>query len=434
MNNLEEISRKLDLVIPKMQMVADGFEKLLNGLTIPRMPTKQDLVSGGTQTYEIKEFDLASARTDEEVLVEGTYVHAWTDGYLNGVGVRFNQKQNGLCYFDQRNPYPGPFYKLYLTNTAQTNKTLTLFIGKGSMMEGLTNLSGIWSPQFIILKTAPVSYFTDQLAQYATEMEDVPGLIVNKLKIVGVSIISSQNLHYRLLFFDAISAPSSYYITEHFLGSVDLDIPTFGYQMDGSGQYLLDVQGIDINYENAAGVDSLHVKLQNLSVETKQPYTDGVLLGAIADDGGVQTDETAAANNAAANDMTLLPAAPAVNDAYYFGAYGVFDKLNLNIGTQGAGDWTITWEYSNNAGGWTALTASIYTDTIDHFRGAAGIKTIEFNEPISTWARQAVNGITAFWIRARVSAFVNIVTQPLGTQAWIEDEAVKIIFTYEPRG
>jgi len=53
--------------------------------------------------------------------------------------------------------------------------------------------------------------------------------------------------------------------------------------------------------------------------------------GAIADDGGVQTDETVPANNDTASDMTLLPVVPAVDDAYYFGQYrlGVLEWLIL---------------------------------------------------------------------------------------------------------
>ena len=44
------------------------------------------------------------------------------------------------------------------------------------------------------------------------------------------------------------------------------------------------------------------------------------MAGAVADDGGMEVDETAEANSAAAGDMTLLPAPFSfTNDAYYFG-------------------------------------------------------------------------------------------------------------------
>ena len=139
------------------------------------------------------------------------------------------------------------------------------------------------------------------------------------------------------------------------------------------------------------------------------------MLGAVADDGGAQTDETAESNSAAAGDLTLLPAVPAVNDAYYFGGTEVFSLLTLNIGTQGDGTWTIVWEY-RDADGWQSL-ASVIDDT-EGFEATAGNHDVSFDVP-DDWTSYTVNGITAFWIRARVSAYTAVVTQPLGTQCWV---------------
>jgi len=136
--------------------------------------------------------------------------------------------------------------------------------------------------------------------------------------------------------------------------------------------------------------------------------------GAVADDGGVQTDETAAANNPTANDMTLLPATPAVNDAYYFGYSAPWDWLRLNIGTAGAGVWTITWEYWNGTA-WVELPDIV--DGTSHF-GNAGVNDVTFTRP-GDWATTTILTMSLYWIRARVSSFTSITTQPLGTQAWI---------------
>ena len=137
--------------------------------------------------------------------------------------------------------------------------------------------------------------------------------------------------------------------------------------------------------------------------------------GAVADDGGVQTDETAAANSAAANDMTLLPAVPAVNDAYYWALEETFDLVRLNVGT--AGDWvgTLTWEYWDSLA-WSALAG--VTDETNGFRDAGGNR-VTFTIP-GDWAQTAVGALGPFyWVRARVSAYTSIITQPLGTQAWV---------------
>ncbi|RLG42919.1 MAG: hypothetical protein DRN81_07560, partial [Thermoproteota archaeon] len=137
--------------------------------------------------------------------------------------------------------------------------------------------------------------------------------------------------------------------------------------------------------------------------------------GAVAYDStnDTYTNETAAANDSAANDMTLLPASPAEGDAYYF----CFDQpvrvMRLNVGTAGAGTWTLTWEYWNGSA-WTALS-----DVSD---GTNGFQTTGSNEISWTvpedWDTTTVSSIVGYWVRARLSSFTSMTTQPLGTQAW----------------
>jgi len=136
--------------------------------------------------------------------------------------------------------------------------------------------------------------------------------------------------------------------------------------------------------------------------------------GAVADDGGVQTDETAAANNDLVNDMTLLPAVPAVNDAYYFGLGIQWNYLRLNIGTSGVGVYSLVWEYWNGVA-WSALPD--LSDGTNSFT-LAGWCEITFTRP-ADWAATTVGGISGFyWIRARVSSYDSIIAQPKGTRAF----------------
>jgi hypothetical protein len=142
------------------------------------------------------------------------------------------------------------------------------------------------------------------------------------------------------------------------------------------------------------------------------------LSGAVADDGGVQADETVEANNDTANDMTLLPVTPAENDAYYFGKSSQWDWLELRMGTAGIGTWDIAWEYWNGAG-WVSLA-----DVVDNTSGfrVAETRLVSFTRP-PDWGQTIVGGIAGlYWIRARVSAYTSVVTQPKGTRAftWID--------------
>ncbi|MCD6165360.1 right-handed parallel beta-helix repeat-containing protein, partial [bacterium] len=132
-----------------------------------------------------------------------------------------------------------------------------------------------------------------------------------------------------------------------------------------------------------------------------------------ADDATPYDDETTAANNTTTDDMTLLPASPAVDDAYYFGWDYRSRKLTLNISTAGVGTWTITWEYWNGSS-WTAL--SNVTDNTSGFT-ASSTNDVTYDLP-SDWAKTTVNGVEKYFIRARVSDFTSITTQPKGAQAY----------------
>ncbi|MBI2020085.1 hypothetical protein HYS94_01560 [Candidatus Daviesbacteria bacterium] len=143
--------------------------------------------------------------------------------------------------------------------------------------------------------------------------------------------------------------------------------------------------------------------------------TNAAIDKAESEDSGVFVNETAAANNAAANDMTLLPPAGSagVNDGYNFGSNEKFNTLTLNVGTAGVGTWTITWEYSTG-GTWAALSGVV--DGTNGFHNA-GSNTITFTVP-NDWSKGTSGLDTLFLVRARISAFTNMVTQPLGTQVF----------------
>lgn len=128
----------------------------------------------------------------------------------------------------------------------------------------------------------------------------------------------------------------------------------------------------------------------------------------------MDTDQTAATNNATANDMSLLPASGySVGDGFYFGYASLWDWLAVNIGTAGAGTYTITWQYWNGTG-WTALSLK-YNETANW--KTTSLKRVHFVRP-GDWASLAILGVTAYWIKAAMTAYTSVTTQPKGTQSW----------------
>jgi hypothetical protein len=105
----------------------------------------------------------------------------------------------------------------------------------------------------------------------------------------------------------------------------------------------------------------------------------------------------------------LLPAIPVADDRIYFGSdttlvdSGPFCSLVFDLAQAQVAIADIVWEYYNGA--WVALTVQDNTDTDGAMTGAAfdttGVKSIHWEQP-DDWVAVAINGITAYWVRAEV--------------------------------
>jgi len=155
----------------------------------------------------------------------------------------------------------------------------------------------------------------------------------------------------------------------------------------------------------------------SIGVATAAYSSEAVGAGIWHDDSPpTDTDYTTQVNNATANDFPLLPSPGAVGDGFYFGLSDPFDSLCLNIGTPGAGTWTITWKYYNGIT-WTALPLKY--DETNHFRAAAGYRWVALNGRPGDWAQTTLLTYTLYFIKAEITAYTSMTTQPLGTQAWL---------------
>lgn len=135
------------------------------------------------------------------------------------------------------------------------------------------------------------------------------------------------------------------------------------------------------------------------------------------DDGGAFTNYTTESNNTTTADTFFIPVAPAVNDAFYVGGSTPFTAAWFQFSTQGAGTWTITWEYWNG-GSWTALSG--VSDGTTGFKAAVTIPVAVTYTMPTNWASTTVNSVSAYYIRGRVSAFTSITTRPVGTQVFLQ--------------
>lgn len=245
--------------------------------TLSAVEMRKRAESGQWAPYSVKSIDLSSARTDEPVLIQGDFVHAWTDGIMDSIGLKFNHTNNDLVYLKRRNPISGfPFWKLFLSNTAQAGKTLDLMIGREASAQALTaEVSTSISQYFYTLRSDKDTHFTGAIAQNAKEDEDLTGLLGNKVRITGVSLQADENLSFRVIFWKTDGFDNTSLFLDRFCGEVTIDLPTNGYRIGGANQYYLDMRGLDIDYEDEDASNELHVSLMCLTAAGKTAGAGG---------------------------------------------------------------------------------------------------------------------------------------------------------------
>lgn len=90
----------------------------------------EELKSQRVQVYKILQLDLATARTDEEFVITGNYVYAITATDVDTTAsLRFNEQFRSLVPLYLGRGVKAPFYRVFITNTAQAGKTIDLAFG-----------------------------------------------------------------------------------------------------------------------------------------------------------------------------------------------------------------------------------------------------------------------------------------------------------------
>ena len=115
-------------------------------------------------------------------------------------------------------------------------------------------------------------------------------------------------------------------------------------------------------------------------------------------------------------DVTYLQAAVEVGDAVYFGGLDTFGKLKIFLSTAGVSVHTNIWEYWNGST-WATLPDIGQNGIVGdaehlHFR-VLGKAYITYTQP-TDWALTTIDGVEAYFIRARVSAYTSQTTPPVG--------------------
>jgi hypothetical protein len=179
----------------------------------------------------------------------------------------------------------------------------------------------------------------------------------------------------------------------------------------------------DINMERIeAAVDSAHaetvIAAPDQTYNKNAPMRGGlsILVDGFVEEtaAAVQTDHTAQAREGTANDLNLCPMSDTVLDKIYIGSARPFWQAQVQVGTNGAGNWTNVSYYWNGA--WVPTVDE--NDGSNSFLQGTGLKFIT-HTPQGDWALSVIQGMNLYWMMVRTDNFVNRATKPLGTQIWV---------------
>ncbi|KAA3645340.1 MAG: hypothetical protein DWQ07_12800 [Chloroflexi bacterium] len=120
-------------------------------------------------------------------------------------------------------------------------------------------------------------------------------------------------------------------------------------------------------------------------------------------------------NDAGFDLFEVSGSTPALDDVVFFGSTdGPFFNFLLSIGTLGDFSATLLLEYWNGAA-WTNTNSTPSTTLLKTGSITAAGKTyvpVSWNNNASDWATRLENGVTAYWLRLRISAFTSWTTTP----------------------
>ena len=116
--------------------------------------------------------------------------------------------------------------------------------------------------------------FTEQLIKNAVERENITGLRSNRVRISKISIQADQQLLFEVLLYGTDAFEESDLDDDRFIASVELNLPTYGFQQTTS-QWRLDIENLDIDYIDVDSTKEIHAVLRNLSPTTKNAGATG---------------------------------------------------------------------------------------------------------------------------------------------------------------
>ncbi len=152
--------------------------------------------------------------------------------------------------------------------------------------------------------------------------------------------------------------------------------------------------------------------------------------------GSTYSDVTTAASNVNGSDVPLGSIGN-TNGIVYFGMNSPVDKISFEFGQWGGGTGGLTWEYSKGGACipgqcWAAATEESNPSSDFTSPSGDGMTEIELAAP-SSFGKRSVNGVEAYWIRARTTADYGF-TQPKASRVKARAYNLKTHVSFDSSG
>ena len=145
------------------------------------------------------------------------------------------------------------------------------------MTQTLTEDLGIGAPDFVkefrpvihTIASDKDSHFTEAIAKNGVERENITGLRSDRTRIVEARIQAVQQLFFEVLLYATDAFEEADLDSDRFIGSIEFNLPIYGFQQTPTTQWRLDVKGLNIDYIDVDKTKEIHAVLKNLSPTSK---------------------------------------------------------------------------------------------------------------------------------------------------------------------
>jgi len=118
------------------------------------------------------------------------------------------------------------------------------------------------------------SHFTEALAKDAVERENITGLRSNRIRISKITFQADQQLHFALILYGTDDFEETDLDEDRFISYTEFNLPKYGFTQT-TGQYRMDIEALNIDYEDLDGTREIHAVLKNLDPTAKVAGSSG---------------------------------------------------------------------------------------------------------------------------------------------------------------